>query len=270
MYESLTTRLARVPDDTVVFPGHLYSAEPSASMGETRRTTSSSAPDRPPSGWPCSGDDAGERPRRPVGRGCPADGTVVVVGASLAGLRAVQGLRDEGFPAAWSWSATSCTSPMTAPRCPSRCWPAPGRPSGPCWPTGCTHSWGSSPCRPAGRSLDAEAARVTLDDGTVLEADGWWWPPGPAPATCRGPRGCRGHRAADPRRLAGPAGPGAGRRAGVPGGGGRGRLHRLGGGRHPVGPGCEVTVVEALPAPLPGPWASRWARPARPSTAATG
>ncbi len=38
MYESLTTRLARVPDDTILFPGHLYSAEPSASMGETRRT----------------------------------------------------------------------------------------------------------------------------------------------------------------------------------------------------------------------------------------
>jgi hydroxyacylglutathione hydrolase len=38
MYESLTTRLARVPDDTIIFPGHLYSAEPSASMGETRRT----------------------------------------------------------------------------------------------------------------------------------------------------------------------------------------------------------------------------------------
>ncbi|MGP8058569.1 MAG: MBL fold metallo-hydrolase [Acidimicrobiales bacterium] len=38
MYESLTTRLARVPDDAVLFPGHLYSAEPSASMGETRRT----------------------------------------------------------------------------------------------------------------------------------------------------------------------------------------------------------------------------------------
>jgi glyoxylase-like metal-dependent hydrolase (beta-lactamase superfamily II) len=38
MYESLTTRLARVPDDTVVFPGHLYSAAPSAPMGDTRRT----------------------------------------------------------------------------------------------------------------------------------------------------------------------------------------------------------------------------------------
>ncbi|HEY3943197.1 MAG TPA: MBL fold metallo-hydrolase [Acidimicrobiales bacterium] len=37
MYESLTTRLARVPDDVVLFPGHLYSPEPSATMGETRR-----------------------------------------------------------------------------------------------------------------------------------------------------------------------------------------------------------------------------------------
>lgn len=37
LYESLTQRLARVSDNTVLFPGHLYSAEPSASMGETRR-----------------------------------------------------------------------------------------------------------------------------------------------------------------------------------------------------------------------------------------
>ncbi len=36
LYESLTTRLARVPDDTVLFPGHLYSPEPSATMGSTR------------------------------------------------------------------------------------------------------------------------------------------------------------------------------------------------------------------------------------------
>jgi glyoxylase-like metal-dependent hydrolase (beta-lactamase superfamily II) len=36
MYESLTTRLARVPDDTILYPGHLYSPEPSATMGHTR------------------------------------------------------------------------------------------------------------------------------------------------------------------------------------------------------------------------------------------
>jgi glyoxylase-like metal-dependent hydrolase (beta-lactamase superfamily II) len=37
MYESLHTRLARVPDDTILFPGHLYSQDPSQSMGETRK-----------------------------------------------------------------------------------------------------------------------------------------------------------------------------------------------------------------------------------------
>ncbi|HUC05743.1 MAG TPA: MBL fold metallo-hydrolase [Acidimicrobiales bacterium] len=37
MYQSLTTRLARIPDDAILFPGHLYSAEPSQSMGETRK-----------------------------------------------------------------------------------------------------------------------------------------------------------------------------------------------------------------------------------------
>ena len=37
MYESIHTRLARVPDDAILFPGHLYSADPSQSMGETRK-----------------------------------------------------------------------------------------------------------------------------------------------------------------------------------------------------------------------------------------
>jgi hydroxyacylglutathione hydrolase len=37
LYESLTQRLAKVPDDAVLFPGHFYSADPAASMGDTRR-----------------------------------------------------------------------------------------------------------------------------------------------------------------------------------------------------------------------------------------
>jgi glyoxylase-like metal-dependent hydrolase (beta-lactamase superfamily II) len=37
LYESLTRRLAHVPDEAVLFPGHLYSAEPSAGMGATRQ-----------------------------------------------------------------------------------------------------------------------------------------------------------------------------------------------------------------------------------------
>ncbi|MEO6628584.1 MAG: MBL fold metallo-hydrolase [Aquihabitans sp.] len=36
MYLSLTQRLAQVPDDAVLYPGHLYSEKPSASMAETR------------------------------------------------------------------------------------------------------------------------------------------------------------------------------------------------------------------------------------------
>ena len=37
LYDSLTTKLAKVPGHTVLFPGHLYSAEPSATMEDTRR-----------------------------------------------------------------------------------------------------------------------------------------------------------------------------------------------------------------------------------------
>lgn len=37
MYESLTQKLARVPDDALLYPGHRYSAESSATMGITRQ-----------------------------------------------------------------------------------------------------------------------------------------------------------------------------------------------------------------------------------------
>jgi glyoxylase-like metal-dependent hydrolase (beta-lactamase superfamily II) len=37
LYDSLTNKLAKVPGDAVLFPGHLYSAEPSATMEDTRR-----------------------------------------------------------------------------------------------------------------------------------------------------------------------------------------------------------------------------------------
>lgn len=36
MYRTLTQRLVDVSDDTVLFPGHLYSVEPSAAMGDVR------------------------------------------------------------------------------------------------------------------------------------------------------------------------------------------------------------------------------------------
>jgi len=50
MYESLTKTLAQVPDSTVLYPGHLYSAAPSQSMGETRRDNWVLAP-RSPQEW---------------------------------------------------------------------------------------------------------------------------------------------------------------------------------------------------------------------------
>jgi glyoxylase-like metal-dependent hydrolase (beta-lactamase superfamily II) len=37
LYDSLTHKLSKIPDHAVLFPGHLYSAEPSASMADTRR-----------------------------------------------------------------------------------------------------------------------------------------------------------------------------------------------------------------------------------------
>ncbi len=38
LYESLTQKLAVVPDDTILYPGHMYSADPNAPMGDVRRT----------------------------------------------------------------------------------------------------------------------------------------------------------------------------------------------------------------------------------------
>ena len=38
MYESLTGKLARLPEETLLFPGHLYAADPSSTIGEQRRT----------------------------------------------------------------------------------------------------------------------------------------------------------------------------------------------------------------------------------------
>ena len=37
LYDSLTHKLAKIPDHAILFPGHLYSAEPSASMEDTRK-----------------------------------------------------------------------------------------------------------------------------------------------------------------------------------------------------------------------------------------
>lgn len=50
MYESLTSRLAHVPDQTILYPGHFYSADSSASLGHTRQHNFVFAP-RTPQQW---------------------------------------------------------------------------------------------------------------------------------------------------------------------------------------------------------------------------
>lgn len=37
LYDSLHHKLARLPDDTLLYPGHLYSADPSSTIGEQKR-----------------------------------------------------------------------------------------------------------------------------------------------------------------------------------------------------------------------------------------
>ncbi len=38
LYTSLTTKLKKLPDDTVLYPGHAYSAEPSSTIGREKRS----------------------------------------------------------------------------------------------------------------------------------------------------------------------------------------------------------------------------------------
>ena len=104
-----------------------------------------------------------------------ADSKVVVVGASLAGWRAVETLRAEGYAAPSCWSGKSAIFPMTGRRSPSRCWPERGRRRRRCWPTvdepastGSKRSWAAAPSH-----LDAAARKLELDDGTLLEGDGF-------------------------------------------------------------------------------------------------
>lgn len=45
LYRSLNDRLSKVPDETILFPGHQYSPEPWKQMGETRQTNVVYKPD---------------------------------------------------------------------------------------------------------------------------------------------------------------------------------------------------------------------------------
>ena len=118
-----------------------------------------------------------------------ADSTVLVVGASLAGWRAVETLRAEGFDGNISLIGEEPHLPYDRPPLPSR--------SGRDWPPEkavLADKRRSSEHRVhevLGRravGLDAESRKVELDDGAILEGDAIVIATGARLALCRVPK----------------------------------------------------------------------------------
>ena len=238
MYESLTTRLARVPDDTVVFPGHLYSAEPSAVMGETRRNNfvfrprsadewlamfgRMSTPDGPPQ---IDGRVTprrrrhGRRGRRLAGRAAGGRD------AAGRGLRGPDRARRRRAPPPLRPPAAVQAGPGRDLAARTR---RAGRPREDARPRRRTVA------RPPGRRARRRGARGSSSTtATVWRPTAWCVATGAHPRHLPGTEGARGrHGAADPGRLPRPPRRRDGPTARAAGGGGRGRLHRLGGGGH--------------------------------------
>ncbi len=104
----------------------------------------------------------------------PLDGSVVVAGASLAGLRAAQELRERGFSGSLVMVGEEVHYPYDRP-------PLSKQVLAGTWPPERTLLADQELLGGLGidlrlgrraEGLDAQARRVTLDDGTVLEADG--------------------------------------------------------------------------------------------------
>ncbi len=197
-------------------------------------------------------------PGRPGGGGAasgplPADATVVVVGGSLAGLRALQGFRDEEFDGRLVLVGDELHYPYDRP-------PLSKQVLAGTWPPERVvladyhklHDLGVEVH--VGRravSLDAEARRVTLDDGSSIEADGVVVATGARARRLRGTEGAEGVTVL--RTLDDCEGLRARLRSGGPGT----RVVVVGAGfigsevaSTCAGLGCRVTVVEALPTPL--------------------
>ena len=164
------------PTTPCLFPGHLYSADPSQSMGDTRRTNYVFRPRSP-------GVD--DHVRRMSRGGLPRDGTVVVVGASLAGLRAAETLRAEGFTGKITLVGDELHLPYDRPPSPSRSWREPGPPEKAVLADR-TRGRGTAAARGArapGRSAGPRETQVEIDDGTVLSGDALSWPREPVRAS---------------------------------------------------------------------------------------
>jgi NADPH-dependent 2,4-dienoyl-CoA reductase/sulfur reductase-like enzyme len=178
---------------------------------------------------------------------------VVVVGASLAGLRAVQGLRDGGFTGRVDLVGGELHYPYDRP-------PLSKQVLAGTWPPERVVLADHDRLRDLGvavrlgaraTSLDAEARRVTLEDGTSIEADGVVVATGAHPRTLPGTAGQEGVtvlRTLDDstalRARIESAGPGC--RVVVVGAGFIGSEVAA----TCAGLACRVTVVEALATPL--------------------
>ncbi|MGH9088555.1 MAG: NAD(P)/FAD-dependent oxidoreductase [Acidimicrobiales bacterium] len=185
--------------------------------------------------------------------GVPLDGTVVVVGASLAGLRAVQALRECGFFGQVVLVGEEHHHPYDRPPLSKQVlagkWPPERTALADQDALGQLGVDARLGCRAA--SLDAEGRRVVLDDGVVVEADGVVLATGAHPRRLPGTEdhdGVHVLRTLDDsvrlRQQVLDAGPGC--RVVVVGAGFIGAEVAA----TCVDLGCRVTVVEALPTPL--------------------
>jgi len=183
----------------------------------------------------------------------PLDGTAVVVGGSLAGLRAIQGLREGGFEGRLALVGEELHYPYDRPPLSKQILAGDWAPERAVLAD--HHKLHDLAVEEhLGRratALDAEARRVTVDDGTVLEADAVVLATGARPRRLPGTEGESGVfvlRTLDDCEAL---------RARLAAAGLRARVVVVGAGfigsevaATCVGLGCSVTVVEALPTPL--------------------
>lgn len=191
--------------------------------------------------------------RRDLRGALPADGTAVIVGASLAGFRAARGLREEGFAGRLLLVGEEPHLPYDRP-------PLSKQVLAGTWEPDRTRLADATQLADLGLqcllghravSLDADAVRVEFDDGSTIEADALVIATGAHPRRLGGTEGIRGvevlrtlEDAAAIRESLQSAGVGC--RVVVIGAGfiGSEVAATL------AGRGCRVTVVEALDAPL--------------------
>jgi len=178
---------------------------------------------------------------------------VVVVGASLAGLRAVQGLREEGFAGRLLLVGDEPHHPYDRP-------PLSKQVLAGTWEPERTELAGEGKLKDLGVesrlghravSLDSEAVTVQLDDGTVLDADAV------VVATGASPRRLRDAKESDRVRVLRTLEDVAAIRAAIGSAGDGCRVAVIGAGfigsevaATCAGLGCRVTVVEALDVPM--------------------